>query len=487
LKLLLEQRKKCRFGEHRSKKGSGEHRSTMASTYRKQFTYPDGFQRILKDFAREVIREQPENICAFGAKYFEELLDRRRQDAEEALKAAQAPPPVGIDLRTLSAEQLQDLFMRIFADADVNGDGSLDAREFKKIIRTADLGLSKDEILQIMVEADENDDGHIDYNEFIPVAVQVVQAIYNRASALADREARMDIAEQRAENVLLHGMTQDEVESMLETLFRAADTDSSGKLSRKEFRECLRHTDLGLTRKEINAIMAEIDADQDGLVSYDEFKPLCFKILLSRFKISLVELEGTQGGLESSLLDVFSAADPEGRGYLSHGEIRDLLRGADIGLTRMQIYTVLSSGEQTPDGLINYRLFVPTAAKMIRNILAVRVAEARAKAIASVSQVSESELLRGIDQQKFEMGLRAEFIKYDQDGSGSLERSELRAALESGGLSLNSKEVNTLMAAIDVDADGRINYSEFISYAFNILVQIAREAYIDTQVAAYAA
>ena len=35
---------------------------------------PPGFQNLLEGFAREVLREQPEDVIAFGARYFKNLL-----------------------------------------------------------------------------------------------------------------------------------------------------------------------------------------------------------------------------------------------------------------------------------------------------------------------------------------------------------------------------------------------------------------------------
>jgi hypothetical protein len=43
----------------------------MASKYRTKHTIPPGFPDILKDFVREILREQPDNIYRFGAEYFQ--------------------------------------------------------------------------------------------------------------------------------------------------------------------------------------------------------------------------------------------------------------------------------------------------------------------------------------------------------------------------------------------------------------------------------
>lgn len=38
---------------------------------------PQGFQNLLEGLAREVLRDQPKDVCAFAAAYFESLLDYR--------------------------------------------------------------------------------------------------------------------------------------------------------------------------------------------------------------------------------------------------------------------------------------------------------------------------------------------------------------------------------------------------------------------------
>jgi len=42
----------------------------MSSRYQKLFVIPDGFPALLKDFTREILRNQPTNIYEFGAEYF---------------------------------------------------------------------------------------------------------------------------------------------------------------------------------------------------------------------------------------------------------------------------------------------------------------------------------------------------------------------------------------------------------------------------------
>lgn len=45
---------------------------------------------------------------------------------------------------------------------------------------------------------------------------------------------------------------------------------------------------MGLTRQEINLLLAKADRNGDGSISYEEFLPLCFNILVERFSDELV-------------------------------------------------------------------------------------------------------------------------------------------------------------------------------------------------------
>lgn len=50
----------------------------MTARYQKQIAVPDGFPVLLKDFAREVLRQQPENIYGFGAQHFQQLYEQQK-------------------------------------------------------------------------------------------------------------------------------------------------------------------------------------------------------------------------------------------------------------------------------------------------------------------------------------------------------------------------------------------------------------------------
>lgn len=59
----------------------------------------------------------------------------------------------------------------------------------------------------------------------------------------------------------------------------------------QEFKTCLRSAALGLSRKDINMLMSKVDVDADGLVTYAEFLPICFSILVERFADQMLASE----------------------------------------------------------------------------------------------------------------------------------------------------------------------------------------------------
>lgn len=57
----------------------------------------------------------------------------------------------------------------------------------------------------------------------------------------------------------------------IDAVFGQFDVDGSGDVTSVEFRKAMKLISLGLTDQEIDKIMARVDANQDGMVSYAEF------------------------------------------------------------------------------------------------------------------------------------------------------------------------------------------------------------------------
>ena len=82
----------------------------------------------------------------------------------------------------------------------------------------------------------------------------------------------------------------------------------------------MKNAKLGLSRKDINLLLSEVDLNGDGEVSYDEFLPLCFDILVERFKFDMIQNKALQSGddLTQALIATLQASRTPPRAALQH-------------------------------------------------------------------------------------------------------------------------------------------------------------------------
>ena len=92
---------------------------SMVSKYGKDFTVPKDFPSVLKAFTREVLRSQPGNIYEFGAAYFSELMEQSQQVEERGPQDRLTP------------EEMEQVLVQLFREADVDGNNVLSLPEFK--------------------------------------------------------------------------------------------------------------------------------------------------------------------------------------------------------------------------------------------------------------------------------------------------------------------------------------------------------------------
>lgn len=79
----------------------------------------------------------------------------------------------------------------------------------------------------------------------------------------------------------------------------------------------------------------------------------------------------------------------------------------------------------------------------------------------SMEEMHRMEQLSKMDSIKVMSQYQEAFRRYDTDGSGSIDREELKEVLESLGDELNANEIDTILEEADTDGDGAIDYQEF--------------------------
>ena len=314
--------------------------------------------------------------------------DVRAQRVWEAQQDGEAPLGEDEDNSDMpglpSTEELSEIVLATFVEADTEENGYIDYQQFAGLFKSLSdqLPLGDKDIAFIMAEADENQDGVIEYREFVPLAVDLIESIYAKTTAqMAVAQADED-AHEAAVSSLLNGMSREELDATLLGIFQQSDKDGSGYLDRKEFQSCLRSSGLGLKKKQINALLAQTDVDGDNKVTYEEFLPTCFGMLVEILSREIKhDAESPElAAVENFLMENFMAEDPKNTGVLQFDIVRQIVTEAVSGLSRIQIHAVMSESVQHQDGTITYKDFAPVAAGVLltmEDVRAQRVWEAQ--------------------------------------------------------------------------------------------------------------
>uniref|UniRef100_A0A7S1JRF9 EF-hand domain-containing protein n=1 Tax=Vitrella brassicaformis TaxID=1169539 RepID=A0A7S1JRF9_9ALVE len=319
-----------------------------------------------------------------------------------------------------SIAEVKAMIEGLFQAYDKDGSGYLDKSEFKELMHSLQkkLAFPEDEVLRFLAEADMDQNGKVDYKEFIPLAMQIVEAMY----AKGETEREMQVAEKEAEEFLVHGMTKEELTETIMTMFKEFDKDGKGFVSRSEFIDTMCSMELGLNRRELNALLFQVvDQDNDGTINYNEFVPFAYDMLRKLATLRLLENEMKQDELAQFLKDLFESRDTEMSGMLDPDDMIDLIHSAKLGLTRFQIYTVMSEATLEPDGRVSHGDFIPRAVVVIRSMLS------------------------------FENSVRAQEVDSIGDEAAAAFASQLEQALDGCGEELSAKELSDRLTDSAID------------------------------------
>ena len=392
----------------------------------------------------------------------------------------------------LDREELLDAERQLiqwFKSADIDGKGYLNAQEFYMLIRqrAGDLGLTDDEISLMLAYADENEDGVIEYKEFVPMAAELMQNLEARRLAAQVMQDR-DLNAEAAANEELYSL---EMEYTVETIIsrlKECDSEGSGLVTRSDFHRAISHRKVGLMRHEINLVMSNCEhvsnTEVEGksasvpMVKYGNIAQLLLAVRYHTTRQAVLAQNETS--LESSLLKSCSDLDPSESGYIPLSDMKNVLTNIrGVMINRLQLYSLLAEAEIQWDedsecDVIEYRSFVPGASVALQ-IMFDPVAVSERRKLIERAEVQPVDLLDGRDRSAIESELAALFKNFDANGNGFLDRGEFRRCLQSTELNLTKEEVAILMHAADADQNNNVDYNEFIEFAYNILLHLARE------------
>ena len=217
---------------------------------------------------------------------------------------------------------IQQSMKNIFEAMDLDNKGEIDRDCLGRAFQTLEMGLKKDEVDAVMSDIDINNDGSIELDEFEewflqqdPVAI-LVETQYNNFI-----KRRKEISK---------------------TIFVAIDLDKQGEIDRdclgRAFKSVL---DMGLKKDEVDAVMSDIDINNDGSIELDEFE----EWFLQQDPVAILVETQFNSFIKSIRLEmsknIFAAIDFSNTGTVNRKSLGKAFKAFKMGLTEDEIDAVM--------------------------------------------------------------------------------------------------------------------------------------------------
>ncbi|CAA7035838.1 unnamed protein product [Microthlaspi erraticum] len=127
----------------------------------------------------------------------------------------------------------------VFDLFDIDGSGSIDARELNVAMRSLGFEMNNEQINELMAEVDKDQSGAIDFDEFV----------HMMTTKFGERDSTDELSK----------------------AFKILDHDNNGKISQRDIKVIAKELGENFTDNDIEEMIEEADRDKDGEVNLEEF------------------------------------------------------------------------------------------------------------------------------------------------------------------------------------------------------------------------
>merc|ERR1711988_704697 len=149
-----------------------------------------------------------------------------------------------------------------------------------------------------------------------------------------------------------------------------------------------------------------------------------------------------------------------------------------LGLSKVQIVSVMSLADAGGDNMVEVPVFVKAAAGMCNKFFDLGAQKEKAVAIANLSNTDGAQMLHGMTGEQIKDILRAAFQEADVEGKGYLFPDQVYDVLQmmgTGELGLSGAEINSLLASVDENDDGVVEWEELVDFVWDVLLHLDRD------------
>ena len=139
-------------------------------------------------------------------------------------------------------------------------------------------------------------------------------------------------------------LTEEQI-TVFKEAFSLFDEFGDGKITAKELGTVMRSLGQKPTKAELQDMIDEVDADNDGAIDFTEF-------------LSMMACKMKETGGDAKIRETFRKFDKDGNGYISASELQHLMVSLGERLTNKEIDEMIREADRDGDGQINYEEFV---------------------------------------------------------------------------------------------------------------------------------
>lgn len=254
----------------------------------------------------------------------------------------------------------------------------------------------------------------------------------------------------------------------LRQLFEDLDRNGDGTITALEFRKGLRELGFRLDDVEVGQLVRHCDLNGNGEISFAEFESFVKSREMQDSDVQEIldrlrdEVDGKRHSM-NAMQDVFEEFDVDLSGTIDLGELHEGLRRFGITLSVAEADRVMrrfpSRGTK-----IRYRDFVAAIRGRPPCRHCCKDSDGNRSAPYPVRKLAQ-EVERCARTRSGGMDVRKVFEDLDRDGSGTLDRHEIRIALERMGVSLTRSELIDVMDFFGLGPNGEIDIGTFTQFA----------------------
>lgn len=242
-------------------------------------------------------------------------------------------------------------------------------------------------------------------------------------------------------------------------LFEELDRNGDGTITALEFRRGLRDLGFSLDERETTDLVRHCDLNGNGEVSYREFNRF-----LDGPETDIQEiLDRLQEVSYRAMQDTFEDFDKDYSGAIDLDELHEGLRQYGITLSVAEAQKVMDRFPGT-GRRVKYRDFVAAMRGRPPQSHAYHNSSGEKSASYAVRRLAE-EVERCARNRHGDLDVRRVFHDMDMDGSGTLDRTEIRDALDKLGCHLTRSEILDIMDFFGQGTNGEINIAQFTEFA----------------------